>query len=151
MTTRVGEKMRPWATFEQSRRHLYRQHMGPLWATLTYISCTLLWGKDPSAGRRKNTPLNGTQPTQVWPSGHPLQSLGNRPPPLPLSREEVYLICAGSGSANTSHTPYQVDSTTLRKGVAGIYVKSSLHTRHWAHEVYPGILSNKDIPSQDNR
>ena len=27
-----------------------------LWAILTYINCTFLWGKDPSAGRRKKHP-----------------------------------------------------------------------------------------------
>lgn len=102
--------------------------------------------KTPVQGEGKNTLKWSRASSSV--TLRAVQSLGNRPPPLPLSREEVYLICAGSSSANTSHTPYQVDSTTLRKGVAGIYVKSSPHTRHWAHEVYPGMLSKKNIPSR---
>lgn len=103
--------------------------------------------KTPVQGEGKNT-LKWSRASSSVTLRAPTPVTWEQTPTPATEQREVYLICAGSSSANTSHTAYQVDSTTLRKGVAGIYVKSSPHTRHWAHEVYPGMLSKKNIPSR---
>lgn len=74
-----GEKMRPWATFEQSCRHLCRQHMGPLSYTHLY-QLYLPLGQRPQCREKEKTPLNGAEPARVWPSGQ-CSHLGTDPHP----------------------------------------------------------------------
>ena len=137
--TTTGEEMWMWAVSElatdayTSSASDHCKHRSP-----TCFSTPLLWGKDPSAGRRKNTHLNGTH-NQLEPDSQPSAPASwEQTPPVkgwrwPLSRAEVppHTLHRLRLLHHQPQPLHQGDSYkhTLRKCVTGIHIKHSPPTK----------------------